>query len=94
MLAIFENADHLRFAIHMEVKHLSDEFSEGQAAAYPIRARCWIASGYNPSIRYDFATTAVFFSEQKREEYSEHLTHFDTKITWEELEQYRMERAK
>jgi hypothetical protein len=32
------------------------------------------------------ASTGIFFSEEKREEYAEHLPHFKTQITFEEIE--------
>jgi hypothetical protein len=90
LLAIFEIASGLRFALHMEVKHPGDKFKDtgNQAAAYPVRALCWATEGKTPAkvLPHSLATTALLFSALKRTEYASHLRHFDTLITIEDVE--------
>ena len=51
LLAIFESATGLRFALHVEVKQPNDKFKDDgqQAAAYPVRAQCWATDGTRPA---------------------------------------------
>ncbi|HWF95122.1 MAG TPA: hypothetical protein VG291_09225 [Xanthobacteraceae bacterium] len=46
LLAIFETSTSVRIALHVEVKHPGDRFKDAgnQAAAYPVRAQCWVAN--------------------------------------------------
>jgi hypothetical protein len=86
ILAIFESATGGRFALHVEVKHSKDKFSDGQAAAYPVRARCWVAKTPGKVLPHAAATTALLFSDFKRQEYAPHLGGFETLITLEDIE--------
>jgi hypothetical protein len=88
IFAIFETDTGFRFALHIEVKHPSDKFKAGgnQASAYPIRAQCWANKPPEKVLRHDAATTVLLFSEGKRKEFSEHLDHFKTLITIEDVD--------
>ncbi len=87
LLAIFGTATALRFAIHVEVKHPADKFNnETQAPAYPVRAQCWAASAPESVLQHDRATTALLCSARKLPEYAKHLRHFETLITFEDIE--------
>jgi hypothetical protein len=87
LLAIFEAPQAFRFAVHFEVKHPGDRFKEGgtQAAAYPIRAACWVNTPPKRVLRHASATTALLYSSAKTLEYSKHLGCFESKVTFEEI---------
>lgn len=88
ILAIFSDGA-TRFAIHVEVKHPGDKFSnDQQAPSYPIRAACWAGAGRNPArvIPHDFASTMLLFSENCRTVFAPHLPHFSSLITFEEVQ--------
>jgi hypothetical protein len=89
LLAIFEAATGRRFALHIEVKHPTDRFDtkkkRDQAAVYPDRAQCWVTKTPDRVLPHEEATTALVFSELKREEFAPHLKHFDGKITFEDI---------
>ena len=77
-----------RFAIHFEVKQPKDKFkADGvQARGYPLRAECWIAKTPRTVLPHSEATTGIFFSEAKRDEYAPYLGYFPVQITFEEIE--------
>lgn len=88
ILAIFQNATGMRFALHIEVKHPGDGFKKkDQAAAYPLRAQCWVKKTPERVLAHAYATTALLFSNNKRDEYAPHLGHFRTLITLEEVKE-------
>jgi hypothetical protein len=86
LLAIFETAKGLRFAIHIEVKHPKDGFTKGgnQAAAYPVRALCWVSKTPPAVLPHTAATTGLLCSETKLRDYAPHLEHFKAVITFED----------
>jgi hypothetical protein len=90
LLAIFETATGLRFALHVEVKQPGDRFDKkpNQAAAYPVRALCWATNGKTPArvLPHTEATTVLLCSELKLEDYAAHVGHFETVITFEDIE--------
>ena len=89
VLAIFETASELCFALHVEVKQPTDGFKTkkviDQAAAYKRRANSWIAKTPRCVLPHQEATTALLFTEAKRQEYGAHLEKFDGKITYEKI---------
>jgi hypothetical protein len=89
LLAIFETATGHRFALHVEVKHPGDRFKDAgnQAASYPIRARCWATNGKTPAkvLPHAAATTVLLCSSLKLIDYTEHIGHFATVITFEDI---------
>jgi hypothetical protein len=87
ILAIFESPSAIRFALHFEVKHPNDRFkSYGvQSRGYPIRAQCWMSNPPANVLPHHNASTVLLFSEQKRGEFAEHLAHFKTLITFEDI---------
>jgi hypothetical protein len=88
LLAIFETATGLRFALHVEVKHPGDEFKDDeQAPAYPVRARCWSTNGRTPAkvLPHTETTTALLCSELRLEDYAPRPAHFETVITFEDI---------
>ncbi len=85
MFAIFEARTGLRFALHVEVKHPGDKFNpQGhQAASYPVRAKCWVERPPKAVLPHQDATTVLLYSVSKIDEFSPHLSHFDSAITFE-----------
>lgn len=83
-----------RFAFHVEVKYPGDGFYKkkkkgteiGQAEAYPIRAECWVTKTPKNVLPHHKATTVALFSERQKVEFDSHLKHFNTKLTFEEIE--------
>lgn len=88
ILAMFEGAAGVRFAMHFEIKQPKDKFkADGvQARGYPLRAECWVRNPPPRVLRHQDASTGIFFSEAKRSEYGLHLDNFQTQITFEEIE--------
>ena len=88
LFAIFESKSGLRFALHFEIKQPNDTFkSDGiQSRGYPLRAQCWANKPPARVLPHQTASTGIFFSEKKRDEYKPHLLHFKTQITFEEIE--------
>lgn len=88
LLAVFEGKSGGRFALHVEVKNPADGFreKENQAAAYRLRARCWVAKSPARVLPHSDAATMLIFAEAKRREFQRHLPHFDSLVTWEEVE--------
>jgi hypothetical protein len=88
LLAIFETSSGDRFALHVEVKHPGDRFDDKkeQAAAYPVRARCWVNNPPKSVLPHRDATTMVLFGEAKRSQFDRHLAHFESQVSWEEIE--------
>lgn len=87
VLSVFEGPSGDRFAIHTEVKHPGDKFgSPRQAASYRLRARCWSAKPPKSVVPHSRAATMLLCSEAKLGEYDPHLAHFDTVLTFEEIE--------
>jgi hypothetical protein len=88
ILAIFEDAAGLRFAMHFEIKQPKDKFkADGiQSRGYPLRAECWVDRPPPRVLPHQDASTGIFFSEAKTTEYAPHLDSFQTKITFEEIE--------
>jgi hypothetical protein len=89
ILAMFEETSGSRFAIHFEVKQPKDKFKPDgvQARGYPLRAECCVRKSPPKVLPHQNASTGIFFSEAKRSEYEPHLQNFQTKITFEEIEQ-------
>lgn len=87
LLAIFHTKAAGRFALHLEVKHPGDDFKDGQAAAYPTRANCWIAKTPEHVLPHVAATCGLLFSESRRDEYAPHLEHFPAKFTFDCIRQ-------
>jgi hypothetical protein len=87
ILAIFEAATGVRFALHFEVKQPADKFptDKDQAANYAIRANCWVASAPKAVLPHADAATALLCSAEKLKEYMPHLCKFGTVITFEEI---------
>jgi hypothetical protein len=86
LLAIFETAMGLCFALHTEVKHPGDKFKKDtQAAAYPVRAQCWVANTPKNVLPQTRATTVLLCSARKLSEYAKHLRHFECVITFEDI---------
>ena len=74
-------------AFHVEVKHPGDRFKKkNQAAAYPVRAKCWIAKTPEKVLPHDKATTALLFSDLKRQEFGPYLKEFDALFTFESIQ--------
>lgn len=88
IFTVFESATGMRFAIHFEIKQPKDKFkADGiQSRGYPLRAKCWADKAPAKVLKHHKASTGIFFSEDKRQEYGEHLPHFKTQITFEEVE--------
>jgi hypothetical protein len=88
LLVVFESKSGVRFAIHFEVKQPKDKFkADGiQSRGYPLRAECWVANPPRNVLPHHRASTGLFFSENKRDEYASHLSNFRTLITFEEIE--------
>jgi len=88
ILSIFESDD-TRFSLHVEVKQPTDNFKENgrQAESYPIRAACWANSDNGPKnlVPHEHAATALLCSDSRLPDFSDHLNHFDTVITFEEI---------
>jgi hypothetical protein len=88
LLAIFETEARQRLAIHFEVKHPRDDFKKPtQAACYAIRAQCWVNSPPNRVLPHHRATTALLCSASRLPDYAPHLRHFQTVVTFEDVEQ-------
>lgn len=86
LLAIFETKSLNRFALHVEVKHPNDRFTnQDQAPAYPKRAACWARESPPKVLDHTESTTVLLFSDKKRQEYERHLGHFQTRITLESV---------
>jgi hypothetical protein len=87
LLAIFETATDLRFALHVEVKHPDDKFDKdgNQAASYPARARCWVTNPPPNVLPHTLATTALLCSALKLPDYAAHLGHFAVLISFEDV---------
>ncbi|WP_029587553.1 hypothetical protein [Bradyrhizobium sp. URHD0069] len=88
IFTIFESASGVRFALHFEIKQPKDKFKQDgiQSRGYPLRAQCWADKPPAKVLPHQRASTGIFFSEEKREEYEPHLQHFKTLITFEEIE--------
>ncbi|QQO19476.1 hypothetical protein JJB98_05965 [Bradyrhizobium diazoefficiens] len=88
LLAIFEDAESMRFAVHIEVKHAGDSFRDDrtQAAAYPIRALCWANRPPHKVLPHSKATTMLLCSAIRLRDYSKHSHHFKTVVTFEDIE--------
>jgi hypothetical protein len=78
----------IRFALHFEVKQPTDRFkSDGiQSRGYPLRAQCRANKAPTKVLPHHRASTGLFFSEAMRAEYAEHLSNFNSLITFEEIE--------
>ena len=87
LLAIFETTTGLRFALHVEVKQPNDKFDseKKQAERYSVRAQCWTSKAPASVLAHTMGATALLFSENKRREYTPHLAHFGTIITFEDV---------
>jgi hypothetical protein len=87
LLAIFETATNLRFALHVEVKHPGDKFDEdgNQAAAYLARPRCWVRNPPPSVLPHTLATTVLLCSALKLPDYAAHLGHFEALISLEDV---------
>jgi hypothetical protein len=85
---MFETASGVRFALHFEIKQPTDKFkSDGiQSKGYPLRAQCWVKAPPARVLPHHRASTGLFFSERKRDEYAAHLPSFDSLMTFEEIE--------
>jgi hypothetical protein len=86
LLAVFESIDAVRFALHFEVKRPGDTFGENQAAAYPVRATCWLTNKPAAVVPHALAATVLLCSKSQLSSFSRHLRHFDAVITFEEIE--------
>jgi hypothetical protein len=88
ILAIFESKSRRRFALHFEVKHPRDKFkADGiQSRGYPLRAQCWAMKPPAKVLPHDTASTVLLFSKTKESEYGLHLAHFQTHMTFEDIE--------
>lgn len=88
LLAMFESESKVRFAIHFEIKQPKDKFkADGvQSRGYPLRAECWINTPPRNVLPHHRASTGIFFSRTKHNEYKPHMSHFSTAITFEEIE--------
>ncbi len=88
IFVIFETGKGLRVSLHAEVKQPRDRFSEGQAAGYPVRAKCWATAGKTPKhvLPHTDATTILLFSETNRAKFARDIPHFDLNITFEAIE--------
>lgn len=87
LLAVFETANGIRFAIHVEVKQPKDRFptDRDQAANYSARAQCWIHNPPLSVLPHQRATTMLLCSKEKLPEYTPHLAHFGSVVTFEEI---------
>lgn len=85
LLAVFEAAGDDRFALHVEVKRPGDKFKNRQAAAYPLRAACWLKNPPRSVLRHKRAKTMLLFAENCRGSHGPHLIHFDACVTFEEI---------
>jgi hypothetical protein len=87
ILAIFQAATDLRFALHLEVKQPDDKFptNKDQAANYALRARCWATSPPKAVVPHADAATVLLCSALKLAEYAPHLSKFGSVITFEEI---------
>lgn len=86
IFAVFESSG-VRFGLHFEVKNPADYFHrDEQAQDYRLRAACWTKHAPKRVLPHDKASTVLIFSESARDKFSAHLTHFDTLITFEQIE--------
>jgi hypothetical protein len=87
ILAIFEAATGVRFALHFEVKQPADKFptNRDQGANYALRAKCWATSAPKSVVPHSDATTVLLCSTLKLAEYGPHLSKFGSVITFEEI---------
>lgn len=87
LLSVFEASSGARFAIHTEVKHPGDKFSSPrQAASYRLRAACWCAKPPKSVVPHTKAATMLLCSQEKLGEYGSNVMHFDTVLTFEQIE--------
>lgn len=87
ILAIFEAASGIRFALHFEVKQPKDRFptDKDQAANYALRAKCWVALPPRRVVPHADAATVLLCSAAKLADYAAHLPKFGSIITFEEI---------
>ncbi|WP_262028297.1 hypothetical protein [Microvirga sp. Mcv34] len=87
LLAIFEAATGMCFALHFEVKQPTDKFptKKDKAANCAIRAQCWAKSAPKAVVPHGDAATVLLCSASKLAEYSPHLPKFESVITFEEF---------
>jgi hypothetical protein len=85
LLAIFALRSGRRVALHIEVKNEHDRFAPGQAAAYPLRAKCWVNQTPKRVIHHDDAATLLFCSRTRLSSYDQDAGSFDAVITAEEM---------
>ena len=88
LLAVFETATGLRFAVHVEVKHSDDKFKkETQALAYPVRAQCWVTDAPKSVLPHPQPLQYCCDSARKLPEYTKHLRHFESSnLLFEDIE--------
>jgi hypothetical protein len=85
LLALFEDIEGRRFALHFEVKQPTDRFSKDQAANYATRARCWVAKAPRAVLAHSDAATVLLCSRSNLKRYEDDASLFDTVITFEEI---------
>jgi len=91
LLLIIENSENVRFAIHVEVKHPWDIFSNSeQPSNYSIRANCWLTNAglehsHRRILRHDHSSTLLLCSENRLDEYGSNAQFFDSLITFQEV---------
>jgi hypothetical protein len=87
ILAIFETASGMRFALHFEVKQPEDRFptDKDQPANYQACAECWSKKPPKAVLPHACAATVLLCSARKQEEYAPHASKFGTIITFEDI---------
>ncbi len=88
LLAIFESKSNVRFALHFEIKQPTDNFKPDgiQSRGYPLRAQCWAGNPPAKVLPHHQASAGLIFSETRRADYAEHLEHFNSLVTFEDIE--------
>lgn len=87
ILAVFEDDEGKRFAIHFEVKQPNDRFPAGkdQATNYMTRAACWVDNPPKAVVPHEAAVTCLVYSESRKHGYGANVSKFDIAITFEEI---------
>lgn len=90
ILAVLENADGLRFALHVEVKSPRDKLSIDQARKYKARSECWSGRERAPRtvLPHDQATTMLVCSSEFANAEKSKVSEFDVVVRFDEIAQH------
>ena len=89
ILAVFEDQNGDRFAVHIEVKQPTDHFQRAkrQGERYAARATCWVSNPPRAVLPHQDACTMLICSKDKLNEFADEARWFDAVITHEEIGQ-------